>query len=60
MTKASEYNFDADAKLQKFLMNDEYWDASVEISQKAIDFHGAARVLSNLIDTKMSSSYTDC
>ena len=41
-------------------MDDEYREASLEISKEAVDFYDATRVLSNLIGTKMSSSFPDC
>ena len=41
-------------------MDDEYREASLEISQEAVDFYGATRILSNLIGTKMSAGFPDC
>ena len=52
MTRAYDYEFDANAEPQELLLDDEYREASLEISQKAVDFSGATRVQSNLIGTK--------
>ena len=41
-------------------MDDKYRDASLEVLQKTVDFYGATRFLSNLINTKMSLSDTKC
>ena len=60
MTRAYEYGFDAYAEPQELPMEDEYREASLEISQEAVDFYGATRVLSNLIGTKLSAGFPDC
>ena len=60
MTRAYEYGFDAYAEPQELPLDDEYREASLEISQEAVDFYGATRVQSNLIGTKMSASFPDC
>ena len=41
-------------------MEDRYRDDSLKVSQKAVDFCVATRVLSNLIGSKMSQSFIDC
>ena len=60
MTRAYEYGFDAYAEPQELPMDDEYREAALEISQEAVDFYAATRVLSNLIGTKMSAGFPDC
>ena len=60
MTRANEYGFDAYAEPQELPLDDEYREASLDISQEAIDFNGATRVQINLIGTKMTASFPDC
>ena len=59
MTRANEYGFDAYAKPLELPINDEYREASVKISQEAVDFYCATRVQSNLISTTMSACFPD-
>ena len=60
MTRAYEYGFDGDAEPQELPLDDDYREASLEISQKAVNFYNATQVLCNLIGTKMSASFPDC
>ena len=59
ISRAHVYGFDAYVEPQVLPLENVYRDASLEVSQEAVDFYGATRVLSNLIGSKMTPNFTD-
>ena len=58
--RAEEYGFDPYAEPQEIPMDDEFRDATLEVSQDAVDFFGGTRVVSNLSSVAASPGYPDC
>ena len=58
--RPEEYGFGPYAKLQQIPMDDEFRDATLKVSQDAVDFFGDTRVLIILSSVATSSGYPDC
>ena len=58
--RAEEYGFDPYAGPQKSPMDDYFRDATLKVSQDAVDFVKGTRVLSNLSSVATSPGYPDC